>query len=736
VTLESDPFRQLDSVIEQLQALRRAASFPSEHYKPLDEALAALARVQSETPAHEAPGTFDHYEPTFKTLVENAPDMIARLDRNQRYLYVNARVEEVTGRTAKEFIGKSNHELGLPESFIARWEQEMASVLETGKQGRFQFEVKPPFGELYYDVRLAPEIDRLGAVHSVLAIVRDVTEQEQSRRKLARQANRLRFLNEVSRAMRAAYSAEEVAEAALPFAQQLLGCPRASVALYDKSAGEALLLAVNADRQTMLGKGQRLPLEWNWLIDELEQGRITTLEDLSLYASPLEVLATLREEGVQSMLNVPLIVQDKLIGSLNLGMATLESMTDERVEIAREIADLLAIAIYQADLHQKVQRHAEALEQSVARRTEALRASEARFRTILESAAIGIALVDMEGKVISTNPALEKMLGYDAAELKGMNISQFVHPEDSHAGDALFREMIEGQRDHYRVERRYIRKDGTTLWVRPTVSMVRKTQNRSPYAIKLVDDITEEKKMREALIQAEKLAIAGQLGASLAHEISNPLQSVIGSLGLAAEMLPPNDEVSVFIEIAIEELERAAEIVAQLRDISRKSSPKERQPVQLNELVEKVIVLNKKRCENQKVTIEWEPQADLPTIQIVPNRMRQVFLNLLINAVEAMPQGGLLRIRTARTTEPDGLCVIFADNGIGIEPNLLPHLFEPFRSNRPEGLGLGLHISKTIVDEHQGRIEVDSKIGKGTTFTVWLPLQEKDEEETTGDQHG
>ncbi len=710
---------------------------PSQHQAELDLALATLGKLHAEAAARATPVAFNQYEPTFQALVENAPDMIARLDRNRRYIYINPRIEEITGRPAQHFIGKTNAELGLSAPLVARWEQAIAQVLATGEQRRFQFDfMSASRGKRYYDVRLAPEPDRDHTVNTILAIVRDVTEQEHNRQTLTKQAERLKFLNEVSRAMRAAYSAEEIAEAVLPYTRQLLDCPRATVALYDKEAGEALLLAVYTDRQTMLGKGQRLPLEWNWLINELEQGKISTIEDLNAQTSPADVLETLRAEGVQSIVSVPLIVQDKLIGSLNLGMMNLEPLTEERAEIAREIADQLAIAIHQADLHQRVEQHAEALEQSVARRTEALRASDMLFRTILESAAIGIALVDMQGKVMVTNPALQKMLGYDAAELRGMNIAQFVHPDDDHAPDTLFQEMIEGERDHYRVERRYIRKDGSMLWVRPTASLVRKTPNRSPYAIKLVDDITEEKQMREALIEAEKLALAGQLGASLAHEISNPLQAVIGSLGLAAEMIEPDDDVSMFIEIAIEELERAAEIVAQLRDISRKSTPKEKEPTQLNQLVEKVLLLNKKRCDTQRVAIEWEPQADLPTAVIAPDRIRQVFLNLILNAIEAMPQGGRLRVSTNCTANPNGLCVTFADTGIGIAPDLLSHLFEPFRSTRLDGLGLGLHISKTIVEEHAGRIEVESQVGHGATFTVWLPVQEAAEDATTGGQDG
>ncbi|MGD8599676.1 MAG: ATP-binding protein, partial [Anaerolineae bacterium] len=114
--------------------------------------------------------------------------------------------------------------------------------------------------------------------------------------------------------------------------------------------------------------------------------------------------------------------------------------------------------------------------------------------------------------------------------------------------------------------------------------------------------------------------------------------------------------------------------------------------------------------------------ADLPPVPLVPDRMQQVCLNLVLNAVEAMPRGGLLRVSTSVTGQPQGVRIRFADTGVGIAPDTLPQIFEPFHSTRREGLGLGLYISKKVIDDHGGQIEVESQVGEGTTFTVWLPV--------------
>lgn len=111
----------------------------------------------------------------------------------------------------------------------------------------------------------------------------------------------------------------------------------------------------------------------------------------------------------------------------------------------------------------------------------------------------------------------------------------------------------------------------------------------------------------------------------------------------------------------------------------------------------------------------------LPPLHLVADRMRQVFLNLLLNAIEAMPDGGNLQISTARTNQPDGVRIVFKDSGTGISPEVLPRIFEPFHTDKADGLGLGLYVSQKIVQEHNGHIEVESKVGQGSTFIVWLP---------------
>jgi signal transduction histidine kinase len=279
-----------------------------------------------------------------------------------------------------------------------------------------------------------------------------------------------------------------------------------------------------------------------------------------------------------------------------------------------------------------------------------------------------------------------------------------------------------GVYEFYRIEKQYRRSDGRPLVAALTMSLVERGANTPPLAIAMIEDITEQKKTQQALIQSEKLALVGQLGASLTHEINNPLQGAIGCLGLAEEMVAEEDDLDQYLNIAIEELRRAARIVRQLGDLGRPSEEDaERQAVDVEEQLDQILVLTRNYCQKRRVEVERAPAGDRPIPDVEPDRIRQVFLNMVLNAADAMPEGGHLRIATTRTRDPDGIAVTFTDTGVGIDDETLSHIFEPFYTTRPDGLGLGLYISKTIVDDHGGHIDVQSQPGQGTTFTVWLP---------------
>ncbi|MGC9335836.1 MAG: sensor histidine kinase, partial [Anaerolineae bacterium] len=187
------------------------------------------------------------------------------------------------------------------------------------------------------------------------------------------------------------------------------------------------------------------------------------------------------------------------------------------------------------------------------------------------------------------------------------------------------------------------------------------------------------------------------------------------------ESLAEGGEVSRYLEVAREELRRAARIVTQLRDLHRHTEAENARPTDVNALLGRVLVLAEKELADRDIEVVWEKGSDLVPLMLVPDRIQQVILNIVLNAKDAMPAGGLLRIATSRSEEPDGVCISFTDTGAGIAEDDLEYIFDAFFSTKAEGLGLGLYVTRRIVEEHRGRVTAESKLGEGTTFTVWFP---------------
>ncbi|MGC9357231.1 MAG: PAS domain S-box protein [Anaerolineae bacterium] len=366
------------------------------------------------------------------------------------------------------------------------------------------------------------------------------------------------------------------------------------------------------------------------------------------------------------------------------------------------------------------------LEQRVAARTAELRESEERFRQVTENIDEVLWLVEPDtGRMLYLNPAYETIWGIPLQEapeyMDGILVN--VHPEDQDRIPADLMTVWEGQEAEFRI----LRPDGQVRWLRTRAFPIYDESGR-PYRLAgIAQDITEEKRALAALIDAEQLAVAGKLATSLAHEINNPLQAAIGCLGLAQEQLEKGGDANSYLEVTADALERASRVVMQLRTLHQRAETEEKELVDLNEFVEKVLLLTRKKCGDCGVEVTWTGTPNLPELQLMPDAIQQVFLNLVLNALDAMPLGGGLHVSTSATRQPPGVQIRFTDEGTGISPETLERLFEPFYTTKMESLGLGLFISRNIVQQHGGRIEVESQQGEGSTFTIWLPLQEPEQ---------
>ncbi len=243
---------------------------------------------------------------------------------------------------------------------------------------------------------------------------------------------------------------------------------------------------------------------------------------------------------------------------------------------------------------------------------------------------------------------------------------------------------------------------------------------------RLLRDVQQQmdrlKETQAQLVQAAKLAALGELAAGVAHELNNPLTSILGFTALLLNATPSESPSRHDLEIVAKQARRARDIVRNLLGFARQTKP-QRLPADVNPLVCQTLDLVRQHLENSGVVIEEDYTPDLGFLTLDAGQMRQVFLNLITNAAHAMPEGGKLRVHTARLG--DEVAVSVSDTGVGIPAEIQDRIFEPFFTTKPvgQGTGLGLSISLGIVREHGGRITVESQVGQGSTFTVRLPTE-------------
>lgn len=231
----------------------------------------------------------------------------------------------------------------------------------------------------------------------------------------------------------------------------------------------------------------------------------------------------------------------------------------------------------------------------------------------------------------------------------------------------------------------------------------------------------QEKATRARLVQSEKLAAMGRLMASVAHELNNPLQTIQNALYLLQQASPPARASAANMQIVMEETERMAELINRLRETYRPATREEFQPQSLSHIIEELHKLIAAHLQRREIAFEFTPRHCFPPVLGLRSQLKQAVLNLSLNAIDAMSPGGRLSLIINYRPEQDEIQLTIADTGAGIDPDVLPSIFDPFYTTKENGTGLGLAITYDIIQQHGGRIEAESTPGQGTTFRIWLP---------------
>lgn len=344
-------------------------------------------------------------------------------------------------------------------------------------------------------------------------------------------------------------------------------------------------------------------------------------------------------------------------------------------------------------------------------------------RNILQSVNTGIIITDLTGRVKTCNRHAAGILELDPGDVLGRPLAS----TERLGGLAEFIGTALRRRTALERGEATVRKsDGGGLTLGVGVSLLRDGAGNMKGVIAFFQDITPIKSLRQALAQSEKMAALGRLSADVAHEVRNPLNAIRGFSQLINEASPDGSEFRGYTDIIIGEVDRLSKFLYDVLDFARVGVQR-REPLDLSELVTAALELARRKLNNAGVCVETE---DAGAVQYVGDaeKLTRVFLNMIFNATEAMEPGGKLTVRVRIESAPRAAIIEFQDTGCGMSESEMRTIFDAFVTHKPDGVGLGLSISNQIVESHGGRIDVESAIGEGTTFTIRLPLDGQDQE--------
>lgn len=349
---------------------------------------------------------------------------------------------------------------------------------------------------------------------------------------------------------------------------------------------------------------------------------------------------------------------------------------------------------------------------------------------IIQSSPNAITATDMKGNILIWNRAAEETIGYKAADVIGKMNIQKIYPDD------MARKVMQMLRksEHGGVGRLnaypmvYMRQDGTIIEGNLSAAIIYDSSGREIATVGSFVDLKERLEMeralrqtQEQLLQSEKLAAMGRLTSQIAHELNNPLYGIMNTLELLKTEISPESKRRKVLEMALSETVRLSDLLRKMLSFS-KPDQEEKQRIDLNTVLDEILLLHEKQLQENDIKIKTSLAKTLPPINASKNQLRQVFLNLVANARDAMPNGGTLSVKTKADNE--NVKIEISDTGVGIKQEHIKRIFDSFFTTKDtvKGVGLGLSVCYGFIKDHGGDIEVKSKVNEGTTFSITFPV--------------
>ncbi len=647
-----------------------------------------------------------------------------------RFVDVNDVFVKTAGYTREEIVGRTSNELQLwanPEQQASR----MRQLQEQGSAEAFEFNLRTQSGEIRIGLAATAPIELGGEKHN-LTLIYDITERKRAEARILRLNQLYATLSQINQTIVHVRDREklfrEICRVAVEHGQFRL----AWIGLIDEVTYRVEPVAYAGEEQGYLTAITITSQDEPWGRDPtgtaIREGRCMLCQDIATDARMIPWRDQSLQRGYRSSAAVPFRQHRRVVGALTVYTAEPQGFDAEDEQLLDEIGQDISYAL--DVLEQEAQRrqveaelsqlNAE-LEQRVIDRTAELARAHEHLRAILDTAGEGVVFTDLQGTIEYINPAMERLTGYTAEEALGRNPRLWKSdqtPSTTHLRmwGALTRgEIWEGEL----INRR---KDGSLYDAALTVAPLSNPKGQTVGFVGIQRDITRQKELER---------MKDQFVSNVSHELRTPLANILLHIGLVEHGKP--DRLGSYQQTLRREAERLRKMIEDLLDLSRLDrnvAPIQLAPIDLNQLLDHLVTDRAALAEQRGLTLTYEPAPDLPLVLADAPKLIQVASNLLTNALNYTPAGGVVSVWAEVRSQTGQSLAAFTvrDTGPGISAQDMPHLFERFyrgaagRQASAPGTGLGLAISQEIMKRLGGRITFESEVGRGAAFTVWLPM--------------
>lgn len=698
----------------ELRVLERTA----ELRKANEELVAEIAqRKQAEKALRER-------ERLIHAILDNSPALIFLKDREGHYLLINKEFEETFEVTQQKIRGKKDEQV-FPAEHATAFRANDLRVIQSGVPMEFEEVALQDDGLHTSIVHKFPLLDAEGKIYAIGGIATDITERKRAEKEsvalkdeLATELVSMARLHEFSTRLLSTAELMELLEEALRATMMLQNADFGNVQLYNPETKALEIVAHRGFQREFLDYFSSVNEGGSACGRAIQRGERVIIEDVlaDLDFEPHRQIAA--SAGFRAVQSTPLFTRS----GEALGMIS----THFRQPHRPSKRDLRFTDLYARLVAQLIERQ---------RAEAALRASEERFRHMVEGIKdYAIYMLDLDGRVVTWNIGAERMKNYSSQEIVGHHFSRFYEVCDVELGkpkQALEEAAAAG---HFEDEGWRVRKDGSRFWANVIMTALKDEAGKLKGFVKVTRDMTERKRAEEAvrasqaqLAHMARVTTMGELAASIAHEVNQPLTAIVanGDAGIRwLSQSPPNvDEAQKAMKEMVRQGHRASDVIGRIRGLIKKAPPKI-STVGANQLIEDVLVLTRQQVAEHGVNLRVELASGIPSVSGDPVQLQQVLVNLILNAIEATSakkDGAREVVLTSQCQGTEEVVIAVHDSGKGVAPHNMDQLFRPFFTTKATGIGMGLAISRSIIEAQGGRLWATSKEGTGATFQFSLP---------------